>query len=1352
MWISHPRRSALCALLALATPGGAIVDNWDEVGFGMVHTMSSWAIFSVFSLVASVLMAAYSAAGLSTSGNYVTDAAGNVRPLGATETTVAAFLATQNVANGAPTGVYSTVPESFIKPGAEINVVEVPPPAFWRSAPVQDPVPQIKGKGKGKGKFVPEPGSGPNLTGQFRGFQHGRCYVPQLDAELQKSSAGALPGAEAAANAGLRKGLIRTLAWMDLAVHGIPYEDGQAMIAGYPDIFGWQALLSNVDVIIPFMAGAYGLPDNGGGAPAPWTECNSGAGATNSEVRRFARLAAELVIRRNVGTGDAQFVGRAPPWVATAADRGDPQFLRDMAHVFIWVSCVTPAVRTHASLRLPSTDWLGATVPDQHQSDLLSDEAWSQRGFVAVPNIRRGEVLLARKDDVIGLGQAAAITPNESALVEALSALWPHAWVLYAAHAKRTVGHLMVTAAGCPEFEALLKLINIIYPNISGQVLGAMRASSAHDGPHFIEPLSLTRLSHYALADEHFRAEVNDFATNRYPFKELTLAALDACLSAIEKRLSPISTALEADTPEAAFLKRFLHTATQALHLTREDHTRYKALWESKLLTRELRSQRDAKFSAEDMVESGVLAMFEYFYAEPGSTSGKPIATELGSEAWVATKRNYPDVHLAISNLMTAVPAATPDAVRKSVEDRLEAAKRTLAMDWDNGAGNVLAVGRLNPGFAPATLAGNNAADAATTAAAMAVPPTSTVPLPSLAGRMAPEVPTAAEVSLGRKVREYLREIWAWALVVLPFARALKGAGQVVRSGFAYPFVNYPHASLVLIAWVMWTLGTAPAEVWERTYTGTVLDPTGTCPAAPVPGTYCGSGMIGTAWVRHQPCMAERLGHCTPSEAPGDADVDPANGLQLYPPWFVPALERNMAYERVSLGDRPGASIVAARATHLTRMLAEVRDVSAANEANRIQARRMAQSRRLFQNLLRRRDTEGSATDLVSLFLVYLVVIQIVNGDYIHSSQKVPATACLGSSSLVLAQNSSCAFVTRWPARIRAEMASANQPWFCTWCRKDVKATFNNCGFCGTHWQDCVSAPRPKSPRRQPRQEAWTYAGTWNQQQYHGRNANVWEGRQAPTKSPKRHTRKSPARPRSKSAKGKKGLPPPEPAWEPEKETLDPTDGIDPAAAEAQAHLRDLMAAVQQMEQPLTPDVQKALVNAQKTAHVDPAKQLQSASSRLTHAREQLKKAREARLVMHNSWAKFIAEALKRWNQHSEDFEARDAEHQAAIQVAMDKYKTAKQLVEASKEVIDATDRPAEDRADINDDELMADNTPSIQEDLKSMVQHFEKIRARQTESLDGSIAKKPRIEEVDDDAANGFGARALQPFGRGGV
>eukprot|EP00435_Cladocopium_sp_Y103_P043555 s2036_g12.t1 len=151
-------------------------------------------------------------------------------------------------------------------------------------------------------------------------------------------------------------------------------------------------------------------------------------------------------------------------------------------------------------------------------------------------------------------------------------------------------------------------------------------------------------------------------------------------------------------------------------------------------------------------------------------------------------------------------------------------------------------------------------------------------------------------------------------------------------------------------------------------------------------------------------------------------------------------------------------------------------------------------------------------------------------------------------------------------------------------------------------------------------------------------------------------------------------------------------------------------------------------------------------------ARDQLRKAREARQAMHQSWAKFISDAVQRWNKHSEDFEQRDAEHLAAIQEALDKYQTAKKVMESSKEAVNVSDDGPEDGPDPNDNDLMTDPTPSIQADLLTMTQSFERIRARQAEVLDETAAKKPRVEVAVEAGKSTFGAGSLQPFGRGGT
>lgn len=231
-------------------------------------------------------------------------------------------------------------------------------------------------------------------------------------------------------------------------------------------------------------------------------------------------------------------------------------------------------------------------------------------------------------------------------------------------------------------------------------------------------------------------------------------------------------------------------------------------------------------------------------------------------------------------------------------------------------------------------------------------------------------------------------------------------------------------------------------------------------------------------------------------------------------------------------------------------------------------------------------------------------------------------------------------------------------------------------------------------------------------------------------------------------------LPHAEPEWEYNKQKNMEDDAVESNPSNAvEQQLKELASAVKQMDQPLTPDVQRALANAQKMVVVDPTIQLQSATAKFRNARDQLLQARRARQSMHSSWAKFIAEAVQRWNKHTEDFEARDAEHVSAIQDALEKYQSAKDIMEQSKEAVNASDINIAEQTDPTDEELMVDATPSIQDDLRAMVQNFDKIRARQDENLEGVAAKKARIDSGSEAVGDkpSFGARSLQPFGGGG-
>ena len=117
-----------------------------------------------------------------------------------------------------------------------------------------------------------------------------------------------------------------------------------------------------------------------------------------------------------------------------------------------------------------------------------------------------------------------------------------------------------------------------------------------------------------------------------------------------------------------------------------------------------------------------------------------------------------------------------------------------------------------------------------------------------------------------------------------------------------------------------------------------------------------------------------------------------------------------------------------------------------------------------------------------------------------------------------------------------------------------------------------------------------------------------------------------------------------------------------------------------------------------------------------------------------------------------EDFEARDADHVQAIQEALDKYQGAKEAMEQSKEAVSACDINPVEVNDITEEELMTDVTPSIQDDMRGMIQNFDKIKARQAETLAGAAVKKARTESGGDAPGDkpSFGARSLQPFGGG--
>ena len=171
----------------------------------------------------------------------------------------------------------------------------------------------------------------------------------------------------------------------------------------------------------------------------------------------------------------------------------------------------------------------------------------------------------------------------------------------------------------------------------------------------------------------------------------------------------------------------------------------------------------------------------------------------------------------------------------------------------------------------------------------------------------------------------------------------------------------------------------------------------------------------------------------------------------------------------------------------------------------------------------------------------------------------------------------------------------------------------------------------------------------------------------------------------------------------------------------------------------------------------DPSQQMQSANSRLKNARESLQRAKEAKQNLHRNWRAFLTEAVKRWEAHSAKFTKEDNELQEAIDAATTAFQEAKEFFETSREILEAHDSK-ETVQEISDDELLAEATPSVTEDIETMLSSLTRIRDRQEEAhQDGSVPKKARTSEPVEPTDGGGPSSestpspALTPFRTGG-
>ena len=134
-------------------------------------------------------------------------------------------------------------------------------------------------------------------------------------------------------------------------------------------------------------------------------------------------------------------------------------------------------------------------------------------------------------------------------------------------------------------------------------------------------------------------------------------------------------------------------------------------------------------------------------------------------------------------------------------------------------------------------------------------------------------------------------------------------------------------------------------------------------------------------------------------------------------------------------------------------------------------------------------------------FPAFYLVISLTLRHYTYTSSATASCTSPGTLGLVPPSNWFCSSLSSGPASSSSDFEAtslsgrqvfaedsgrmASQPWHCPWCRKDVKASYNNCGFYGAHWSDRVQSSHKSSRRRRQTpgcsQQHRDYAGHWDE-------------------------------------------------------------------------------------------------------------------------------------------------------------------------------------------------------------------------------------------------------------------------------
>ena len=336
--------------------------------------------------------------------------------------------------------------------------------------------------------------------------------------------------------------------------------------------------------------------------------------------------------------------------------------------------------------------------------------------------------------------------------------------------------------------------------------------------------------------------------------------------------------------------------------------------------------------------------------------------------------------------------------------------------------------------------------------------------------------------------------------------------------------------------------------------------------------------------------------------------------------------------------------------------------------------------------------------------------------------------------------------------RIRAEM----EPWVCECGRKNKK----NARTCGS----CKWGVAPPPPPWTWEQQDWSHYEGWaapsrpsrgrhNQDQQYdtsrssSRSSHSTYRQQSPRSAPtgRRKNRgrkaKNAAKPPASKAEDSQ---PSEPAWKPNLPKLTPVPAITaadaPASSSAEDQLKTLTGMLRKSPDQLTPETQAYLTSIDVKETQITAKSLHGVVRKLEKAQQALQEAQGARLQLHSQWRNFVAAAVQRWTQSTEDFKQDDIKLQEQITAA-------KQALDQIKEQYSQTNQQfglkPQAAIEVSDEEDSSMNTASakIIEGMGTMLGSLQQLQhtAEQMVEEQQKASKRQRVE--------GTGADGQPPF-----